>query len=163
MTDLRLSANFQILVAVKLQKALAACLLLVSLSLPADLNPSEDKPALRSTTSAGEKAVGKLSSFLKPSVPTRPFMPHTVLAPSNPLSLYPAHFFSHHSVASIPLYPLPRLSPRTTSQFLYVSHPRRFALYSSLSPFCLLPSLCICRQTHQCSRRPDPPAVIFKT
>lgn len=163
MTDLPLSANFQILVAVKLQKALAAYLLLVSLSLPADLNLSEDKPALRSTSSAGEKAVGKLSSFLKPSVPTQPLVPHTVLAPSAPLSLYPAHFFSHHSVASIPLYPLPRLSPRTTSQFLYLSHPRRITSYSSLSPFCLLPSLRICRQTHQCSRRPDPPAVAFKT
>lgn len=151
--------------AVKLQKALAACLLLVSLCLPADLNPSENKPALRSTSSAGEKAVGKLSSFLKPSVPAQPFMPHTVLARSAPLSLYPAHFFSHHSVASVPLYPLARLSPRTTSQFLCLSPPRRIALYSSLSPLCLLPSLCICRQTHPCSRRPDPPppAVIFKT
>lgn len=84
------------LTAVTLQSSF--CLLLCVPARWCETKQREDEPASRSTSSAGEKSSWVVCLLLKPSVPTQPFVPHTVLALSAPLSLYPTYLFSHHSV-----------------------------------------------------------------
>ena len=107
--------------------------------------------ALHSTSFAGKKTKNswKVCLLLKPSVPTQPFVLHTVLALSTPLSLYPAYLFSHLSVA--PLYyhshslcPLSGSHPLHPLNFslLYLSHPL-YSFYLLRVPLSLPLSLCL--------------------